>query len=369
MATTTLRDVSWLDKALVRSGQSHGVVVSMAVALLMAACFAAGYVAGGASYLTASWFCLPVVLAGAHFRYRGALVAAFFATLLAGPLMPLNVELGITQAPSLWVGRGAIFLLIGLLSAAASQRLRLSFERELGLAKAERDLAIRKAAVIESVSHEFRSPLAVIRGVTHALEKEGAVSDTARPMVAGLESASQRLVDLVTAVGAVLETEERATLVGHDIFSTVGLLTRVIDRLGVRDARSRVKVAVDRSSGACVCDAELLSQLLRHLIENAVKFSDDLVEVDVVRPTSDTFTFTVSDRGPGIEPGSVALASEPFAFDAAVQAGRHGLGLGLFASTRIAEVLGGTLTFQPRPGGGTIVRLTIPATSPEPHLL
>jgi signal transduction histidine kinase len=369
MATRTQsHPTSWLMRVLVETSRPTDVVVTAAVAFLMGVCYAAAYAAGGANYLAASWFCLPVVLAGAHFRYVGVLATAVVATLLAGPLLPLDVGQHVSQSVSLWSGRGAIFVLIGLLSAAASQRLRSSYDRELGLAQGERDLAVRKAAVIETVSHQFRSPLSVIRGVVHALEQDGAVTEDLRPLVGGLESSSQRLVDLVTAVSAVLEVEEHATLVGHDMFSTRAVLAKLIDHLGISDPHARVSVTIERSAGTCVCDAELLSQLMRHLIENAVKFSDDAVEVHVARPTDDTFAFSVSDRGPGIEPSSLALASEPFAVDPSTHVVGRGLGLGLFASLRIADVLGGSVTFEDRPGGGTVARATIPATSPEPRL-
>ena len=358
---------SWLERGLAGLARPRTGLVTTGVAALMGACFFATYLAGGASFLAASWFFLPVVLAGAHFRYLGTAVTAIAASILAGPLMPLDITSRLAQPPSLWVGRSLIFIVVGLLTASASQRLRASFDRELSLAKEERDLAMRKAALIETVSHEFRSPLAVMRGIGHALQKEGAVSEELRPLVAGLESSTQRFVDLVTAVSAVLEIDERAPLVGRDIFSVEELLQRVVDHLGIRDPWSRVSLSVDRAAWTCVCDAELLSQLLRHLVDNAVKFSEGQVEVAVSRPTDDTFVFRISDRGPGVDQDAVRFASEPFSRPSAAD-GRSGLGLGLFASLRIADVLGGSLTLQPRPGGGTVATLSVPASSPEPRL-
>ena len=343
--------------------------VAMGVAALMGGCFVATYLAGGAKYLAASWFFLPVVLAGAYFRYLGTLITAVLASLLAGPLMPLDISSNLAQPLSLWVGRSLIFALVGLLAASTSQRLRVMFERELTLAQNERDLAMSKAALIETVSNEFRSPLAVIRGVGHALQRDGAVSEDIRPLVAGLDASTQRLVDLVTAVSAVLEAEEGAPLVGREIFSIDALLDRVVDHLGVSDPHSRVSLAVARDSGACICDKELLAQLLRHVIDNAVKFSNDIVEVHVNRPTEDIFVFRIEDRGPGVDPESLRSASEPFSRATADETGRPGLGLGLFASLRIVDVLGGSLEFQPRAGGGTVAIVTIPASSPQPRFV
>jgi signal transduction histidine kinase len=358
---------SWLERGLSIIARPRTGPALTAVATLMGACFLATYLAGGANYLAASLFCLPVVLAGAYFRYTGAVLSAMAASILAGPLIPLDISSHLAQPPSLWVGRGVIFMIVGLLTASASERLRISFQRELTLAQEQRDLAMSKAALIETVSREFRSPLSVIRGIGHALQQAGSVREEVRPMMVGLETSTQRLVDLVTAVSAVLELEERAPLLGQDVFSVEKLLARVIDHLGVTDPQGRVRVSVERHARACICDAELLSQLLRHLMENAVRFSDDLVEVEVSRPSDDMFMFRISDRGPGLTDDYLRFASEPFSRTSGAH-GRSGLGLGLFASFRIADVLGGSLSLDPRPSGGSVATALIPATSPEPWL-
>ena len=128
--------------------------------------------------------------------------------------------------------------------------------------------------MIEMVSKEFRAPLTSIRGATRALERQGMVPDAAQPLLAGLESGTQRLVDLVAAVSAVLETEDATGPMRIDTFSVKSLLRRVVDHLGVRDPGARVTFAIEPTALTCRTDPELLYQLLRHLVENAVKFSD-----------------------------------------------------------------------------------------------
>lgn len=123
--------------------------------------------------------------------------------------------------------------------------------------------------------------------------------------------------------------------------------------------------AIEPTALTCRTDPELLYQLLRHLVENAVKFSDEEVRVSVGRPSESRFVFEVTDRGRGIDERTVRKASSALGTGTIEDLSPRGLGLGLFAAMRLARVLGGTVEFADRPGGGTVATLTIPATSPE----
>ena len=336
------------------------------ISALMGLCFAAIRLAGGANHLSPSWFCLPIALSGAYLGYLGGVLAALLATLLAGPLVALDTAPYAEQPTSLWVARGGLFLVIGLMSALASARVRASYEHQLELAETSLDLATRRAAMIEMVSKEFRAPLTSIRAATQSLERQGMVPEEARPLLAGLESGTQRLVDLVAAVSAVLEDEDTTGPMRIDTFSVKSLLRRVVDHLGVRDPRTRVTFAIEPRALTCRTDPVLLYQLMLHLIENAVKYSEDEVQVCVRRPSEGRFVFEVMDRGRGIDERTVRKASSAHASGTIEDLSLRGLGLGPFAAIRLARVLGGTVEFADRSGGGTVAMLTIPATSPEP---
>ena len=101
-------------------------------------------------------------------------------------------------------------------------------------------------------------------------------------------------------------------------------------------------------------------------MENAVKFSppDEQVEVRAGRERG-RLEFRVADRGPGIDE---SLLRSPMPFtqgDPSMTRTTQGLGLGLFAASRLAAVLDGTIRFEARAGGGTevIVELAAPDTS------
>ena len=247
------------------------------------------------------------------------------------------------------------------------ERIVASKQRELELAEQERDLAIRQAAVIATVSHEFRTPLTVIAGVARTLEVHDMVTAEGVPLLEGLGSAARRLTDLVNTVGAVLDGAESDTFVRLETVFLRDVLTHVLLTSGARDPKSPVVFDVAPEAEIFVSDRELLSQLLRHIIENAVKFSppDEAVEARFDR-SEGRLRASIRDRGPGIS--DVVLASvDPFTQgDSSTTRATQGIGLGLFAAKRIAIALGGSISFLTRSGGGTEVLLEVSALEPRP---
>ncbi|HEY6567315.1 MAG TPA: HAMP domain-containing sensor histidine kinase [Actinomycetota bacterium] len=344
----------------------HRTLAILAITLILSALYTVTWMSGGATRMAASWFCLPVIAAGAYMGYVGGVWAAVIASILAGPIMPLEVATGTPQPASLWIGRAVLFVIVGLASAAASSQVRRSYQRQLELAEGSRDLAIRKAAMAEMVSKEFRAPLTVVSSATQALKRDGMVSQEAISLLEGLESGTERLSLLVDAVGTVLEAEDHGSGLNWDTFSVKTMLKRTVDHLGIRDPWSRVTIEIASDAGSCRSDPEFLAQLLQHLLEFAARSSDAEISVRVERPSEAAFTFSVIDHGPGMDERELMLSRDPFSTGVLEEGSKRGTGLGLFAASRLVEVLGGTLTFSETQGGGTTATVAIPATSPEP---
>ncbi len=112
----------------------------------------------------------------------------------------------------------------------------------------------------------------------------------------------------------------------------------------------------------------MLGQLLRHIIENAVKYSPEGQPVEVtVRRNGTRLAVVVADRGPGFAEDFLD-AWDPFTQkDQSNTRVNRGLGLGLFAASKLARILGGSVLIAPRAGGGTIA--TIEVEVGDPNLL
>ncbi|MEP7060590.1 MAG: ATP-binding protein [Actinomycetota bacterium] len=348
-----------VDRLLLSSDRWSTTFVTAGLVTGMGLAYAITYALGGTSTFGASIFFLLVIAAAVRLRYPGALMVTLIAGLLAGPLMPLDVTSGDAQQPSTWIARIATFMLLCILTSVLVNRVRIGQARELLLAQKERDLAVGKAAVIATVAHEFRSPLTVIHGVARMLENEHAIPEVFVPLFEGLMESTDRLIDLVTTMGAVLDGGGAAVFLRTETLVTREVMGSVASRVAARDAHGRLQVEVAPDAEFLHTDRELAEQLLRHIMENALKFSplDQEVQVRVSRD-GDLVAFDVADRGPGID--EALLLTDPFhQGDSSITREQAGLGLGLFAAARIAQMLGGSLTFDARPGGGTIVRIRI----------
>jgi signal transduction histidine kinase len=111
-----------------------------------------------------------------------------------------------------------------------------------------------------------------------------------------------------------------------------------------------------------VTDEPKVAQILRNLVSNALKFTEaGEVRVSVRGVEGDRVAFAVADTGVGIELEDQARIFEDFAqVDGQVQRRRRGTGLGLPLSRKLAELLGGTLTVESRPGRGSAFTLELP---------
>ena len=271
------------------------------------------------------------------------------------------------QQPPVWIGRGLVFALVGVVTAGLIDRIVADRERELELAEQERDFAVRQAAVIATVSHEFRTPLTVITGVARTLEVHGMVSGEGESLLTGLMDAARRLTDLVNTDrrgdGRLAGPEVRPA--GGDRHArrdgprprSSGCARSAEPRVG-RDRPQRRDLHLgSRTAQAAVAtrDRERGEVLARPIStsRSACIASDGRLEV------------RVADRGPGIDE---TLLRSPLPFtqgDSSMTRTRRGSGSACSPPSRLAAVLDGTIRFEPRAGGGTeaIVEVAAPDAS------
>ncbi len=248
-------------------------------------------------------------------------------------------------------------------AALGVERVRLTGVEEETSSLRRADLL--KDALLAAVSHDLRTPLTAIKGIAnevwrggdplraHAIEEE---ADRLNAMVTDLLELSQlnagvlRLAVEVNVVddvvGAALEWVESA----HG------------------DGRIEVNVANDGDILVGRFDFMHTMRALTNLLENALKYSPAGATVHVdVRRHDDRLRFRVTDAGPGVTTGDETRIFEPFYRGANVPADVRGTGLGLAIARQLVEAQRGTLTYEPRPGGGSQFIMDLPAaTLPTP---
>jgi len=213
------------------------------------------------------------------------------------------------------------------------------------------------------VSHELRTPLTSIHGASHLLVHQGEQLDepTRQDLLTDIMEESQRLDQMLTNMLSLT-----AIIAGRFIASTepvvVGpLIDRVARDVATRMERAPIQIETEAGLPAAQCDRSLLEQVLRNVIENAVKFSppDSLIRVVAV-DGSDTVTIRVIDLGPGIAHEELDRIFDRFhrVGDPAVT---RGIGLGLYISRGLMDAQGGSITAQSSGAGlGTTVSISFP---------
>jgi signal transduction histidine kinase len=324
------------------------------VSLLIASGWIIIYVAGGADYAPPHWFYFPILVAASRFGVKGVVVTAAASGLVAGPLMPADVAKDIPQVPSDEIIRAAFFLVIGTLMAAIIWRLEDVLSHEA-------DITAHKAAVISTVSHEFRTPLSVLLGSARMLLHQREWPEFERTLLEGIDGSARRMNDLVGAVLAVSEGTQRAEELSSKLVPLADVISAVATGTAPRDAG---RIRVDVGHIVVLTDPPILETVLRNLVDNALRFSPPASPVDITASVSEAdpglINVVVGDRGPGVDEDFL-----PRAFDAFTQQDGSrtretgGLGIGLFVARQLATYLGAELELRHRAGGGTEARVVV----------
>lgn len=270
---------------------------------------------------------------------------------------------------------GALDVTLGGLTISAEQRALVEAVTrqatiavdKLRLAAAAREAELRatseelRNALLSAVSHDLRTPLAVITGMATTLREtaEIAAQDGLDTIVAESARLSRILENLLTVTKVEAGAKPRREWV--PIEEVVGTaLMRLDETLAGRD----VDVTLADEALAHI-DPILGELLLVNLLDNAAKHTPAGTPIDLsARREGTTAIIEVADRGPGIPAGSERLVFERF-FRAAPGTAA-GVGLGLAVCRGITVAHGGTIQALPREGGGTVFRVTLPDGEPMP---
>jgi len=221
------------------------------------------------------------------------------------------------------------------------------------------------------VSHDLRTPLAVIEGASSALLAQGAVPDPAsrREMVESIHVQAVRLSRLIRNLLDMTRLQAGSVepqLEWHPVEELVGsALRQVEDALGSRPVRT----SLPEDLPLVHVDGVLFEQLLINLLDNAVKHAAGETPIEVSARVETgaggrQLVVEVADRGPGLREEDLPRLFDKFWRGA--REGTTGAGLGLAICRGIAQAHGGTLEAERREGGGARFRVRVPAGEHPP---
>jgi two-component system sensor histidine kinase KdpD len=213
------------------------------------------------------------------------------------------------------------------------------------------------------LSHELRAPLTTIKGASRTLLRHGAALDpaTARQLLQDIDQEADRLHRLVdnllelaragTGKGA-LRTEPTAVDV---------LLRRVVADATPHAGDRRLRVRAPANLPHPAIDPVRIEQVVRNLVDNAVKFSPAAGTIDLsAARQEDAIVVTIRDEGPGVPPEYRDRVFERFFRVEREGSSVAGAGLGLAICKRFVELHGGWIELESRAGQGATFRFALP---------
>jgi signal transduction histidine kinase len=209
------------------------------------------------------------------------------------------------------------------------------------------------------VAHDIRSPLASMKLALGSLGRSQTPSDARAIQV--LDRSAGRMEALVEDLLALALSEGA----GHGRCDPAAVARRVEEDFRPRVDAARGNLRLEVASADVGCSEGLLHQAVTNLVENAVKYRRPDAPPDVElagAPVDGGYDFRVTDNGQGMSPEEAEHAFEPFYRSPAAR-DLPGTGLGLSIVKRVAEVAGGSMSVETKPGQGSTFVMHLPLAS------
>lgn len=243
--------------------------------------------------------------------------------------------------------------------ALAIERAHLSDEAQQAHVEAESERT--RNAILSSVSHDLRTPLATITGAASSLvEGQGELSAIARQDLArSIYREADRLDRLLKNVLDIMRIEAGAVQLSKEWHPLDEIVGAALARLEGRLRDHIVNASLPADLPLVLVDGVLLEQVIINLVENAVRYAPRGSSIDLSASASDRNVIVeVADRGPGIPVGEESRIFDKFYRGKLTREG--GVGLGLTICRGIVDAHGGRIWADNRPAGGAIIRFLIP---------
>ena len=228
------------------------------------------------------------------------------------------------------------------------------------------NLSERRATFVSAVTHELRTPLTTFRLYTDLLARD-MVSDPAdrQEYLETLRQESDRLTHLIDNVLRYSKLERISSNLAKEVIVLGDWIDRISPRLAGRLKQCDMTLVIEPApQGPWKTDPPAMEQVVFNLIDNAAKYAKSAADQRVhlsATIVGQEIVLIVSDHGPGVPHSLQRKIFQPFSKSAEQAAETAaGVGLGLALARQTATAHGGTLSYQPTPGGGATFVLSIP---------
>ncbi len=220
-----------------------------------------------------------------------------------------------------------------------------------------------KSTFISVISHELKTPVALIKGYVGTLRREDANWDReiVKDSLAVIEEEADRLTGLIENLLDASRLQAGGLAINLADVDLKVIADRIAKRFQTQSAIHTILVDFPENFPMVSADETRLEQVFSNLVSNAIKYSPHGGEIRIsgqVRPAQ--VIVCVSDQGPGVAPEDIPHIFDRFYRASIAKRTTKGAGLGLYLARAVIEAHGGRIWVDPRPGDGARICFSIP---------
>jgi len=263
-------------------------------------------------------------------------------------------------------GRGARRILALTVDQLGAAIHRDELRAEATASEVARQGDALRAALLDSVSHDLRTPLASIRATVGSLLDPAveAVPAPVRAMAATIDADASRMSELVRDLLDMSRIQAGAVRPAPQVFELDELVEGVLRRSAPVLRGRDVRVELPEDLPPILVDDVLFDAAVANVLDNAARHTaaPAVIRIRARAVEDDRVELTVEDGGPGVSAEAINRLFERFyRVVPASGTARHGLGMGLAIARGFVEALGGTIEAGHSELGGLVIRITVPA--------
>ena len=250
---------------------------------------------------------------------------------------------------------------------AVGSLIAISIERAgavetLSRTEAARESEKLRTAILDSVTHEFRTPLTSIKASVSTLLSPAALDDAGRrDLLDVIDEETDRLNRLVGEAAEMAQLDAQRVELHLAPYPVTEIVEAALEKSRQVLGKHELRLQIPDSLPEVRVDLERIAEVLIHLLENAAKYSPEDTPITVNAEARGAMVeISVADRGPGIDDLEQNLVFEKFYRGRDQRYRVQGTGMGLSISKAIVEAHGGTIGLTSQVGSGSVFHFTVP---------
>ena len=309
-------------------------------------------------YVSASVMLLIIILSGIQSSFEGNRFAIIFTIGWIAPLCLLLVWIFDLYSSIYAVIEDTSSLVLHALIHSIAMSVRITeLRREQFLAKAQNEA---KTRFLATASHDLRQPLHAMNLFTSALSTHIA-DNRGKEILQSLQDALSSMSHLFNSLMDVSRLDSGVVEKNLKEFKLADILNRLYDEFYSQASQKNIELRFVRSNAYIYSDPLLLERILRNIISNAIRYTEEGKILIGCRRHNETLRIQVCDTGAGISKADLKeIFKEYSRISSTASKSKEGIGLGLSIVKRISDLLEHPLHVDSSPGNGTIFSITVP---------